>query len=127
MDSFYDVFAMRKSRREFLQAAALTGVGLALADQSRALLDQSANDKVNFASIGVGGKGDSDTADAARLGNLVAICDVDDNTLAAASKKYPNAKVYNDFRKMLNEMGKSIDAVTVSTPDHADVATVRPQ
>lgn len=113
---------MRQSRREFLQTTALTGVGLALADETLALRGTSANDTVNFACIGVGGKGDSDTADAARLGNIVAICDVDENTLAAASKKYPNAKVYTDFRKMLDEIGKSIDAVTVSTPDHVHAA-----
>ena len=49
---------------------------------------------------------------------MVAICDVDENQLAAASRRFPKAKKYTDFRKMLDEMGKSIDAVTVSTPDH---------
>ena len=51
---------------------------------------------------------------------MVAICDVDDNTLnTAASNRFPKAKKFNDFRKMLDEMEKSIDAVTVSTPDHS--------
>jgi predicted dehydrogenase len=109
--------SFQSNRREFLKGAALTGLGLTLGDAAWAQ-DKSANERVNFGCIGVGGKGDSDTADAARLGNLVAICDVDDDTLAKAAKKYPNAKVYNDYRKMLDEMGKSIDAVTVSTPDH---------
>ena len=48
----------------------------------------------------------------------MAICDVDERILAAAAKKYPKAKTYVDFRKMLAEMEKSIDAVMVSTPDH---------
>ena len=49
----------------------------------------------------------------------MAICDIDDNTLdKAATKSFPNAAKYNDFRKMLDEIGKNIDAVTVSTPDH---------
>jgi predicted dehydrogenase len=82
----------------------------------------SANGKIAFACIGVGGKGESDTADAARLGEVVAICDIDSNTLAAAQKRYPNAKPYSDFRKLLTEMEKSIDAVTVSTPDHCHAA-----
>ena len=49
---------------------------------------------------------------------MVAICDVDENNLNAAAASFPKAKKYYDFRKMLDEMGKSIDAVTVSTPDH---------
>ena len=49
---------------------------------------------------------------------MVAICDVDEGTLNAGKKRYPKAKTFTDFRKMLDEMGKSIDAVTVSTPDH---------
>jgi len=106
---------MNQTRREFLKASALTGAGIWLAE-SRAKC--SPNDTVNFACIGVGGKGGSDTADAARLGNLVAICDVDENTLRSAGVKYPMAKQFTDYRKMLDEMGKSIDAVTVSTPDH---------
>ena len=57
--------------------------------------------------------------DAANHGDMVAICDIDDNYLDAAGRDYPKAKRYNDFRKMLDEMGKTIDAVTVSTPDHA--------
>jgi predicted dehydrogenase len=80
---------------------------------------QEPTDRVAFGCIGVGGKGDSDTADAARLGRVVAICDVDENILAKAQLKYPDAKPYTDYRRMLDEMGKSIEAVTVSTPDHS--------
>src|SRR5262249_2166408 len=47
-----------------------------------------------------------------------AICDIDNRTLNARARSFPKAKKYNDFRKMLEELGKSIDAVTVSTPDH---------
>jgi predicted dehydrogenase len=50
---------------------------------------------------------------------MVAICDVDEKTLnAAGEKKFPKAKRYTDFRRMFDEMGGRIDAVTVSTPDH---------
>jgi len=109
--------AAHSSRRDFLKGAALTGVGVWVADAAWAQ-DKSPNEKVNFACIGLGGKGDSDTADAARYGNVVAICDVDEGTLNKSAAKYPNARKYTDFRKMLDEMDKSIDAVTVSTPDH---------
>ena len=50
---------------------------------------------------------------------MVAICDVDENKLERRRPaRFPKAKRFTDFRKMLDEMGKSIDAVTVSTPDH---------
>jgi predicted dehydrogenase len=79
---------------------------------------QNVGDKLNVAAIGCGGKGTSDIDGVAKTGqNIVALCDVDDNTLGKAKEKYPGAKTYNDFRKML-EMQKDIDAVTVSTPDH---------
>ena len=106
------------SRREFLKGAAYTGIGILIADRSLAAGFQTPNEKINFACIGVGGKGDSDTADAARFGNVVAICDVDETTLNAAAVKYPGAKKYSDYRIMLDEMERQIDAVTVSTPDH---------
>ncbi|HYE32189.1 MAG TPA: Gfo/Idh/MocA family oxidoreductase [Methylomirabilota bacterium] len=82
-----------------------------------------ANDRINVGCIGVGGKGSSDTDDAARCGgNIVALCDVDENVLKQKAQKYPQAKLYRDFRKMIDEMEKSIDAVTVSTPDHTHAA-----
>ncbi len=105
------------SRRDFLRSAAFSGIAIWVGKDARAN-PRSPIEQVNFACIGVGGKGDSDTADAARLGNVVAICDVDENTLNRAAAKYPNAKKFTDFRKMLDSVGKEIDAVTVSTPDH---------
>lgn len=78
-----------------------------------------ANDKINIACIGVGGKGDSDSRDAAACGgNIIALCDVSQSTLDKKAEKFPNAKKFQDYRKLLDQMGKDIDAVTVSTPDH---------
>ncbi|REK07465.1 MAG: gfo/Idh/MocA family oxidoreductase [Planctomycetota bacterium] len=110
-------------RRRFLQATALTGVGVFVADASAAPASKSANEQLRFACIGVGGKGRSDSADALRHGDVVAICDVDDNTLAkAGDKSFPKAARYSDFRKMLDEVGKNVDGVTVSIPDHMHAA-----
>jgi predicted dehydrogenase len=105
------------SRRDLLKTGALAGISIWVRRDALAQ-GQSPNARINFAAIGVGGKGESDTADAAKHGNLVAICDIDENTLNKAAAKYPNAKKYADFRKMLAELSGSIDAVTVSTPDH---------
>ncbi|MBI3880409.1 MAG: Gfo/Idh/MocA family oxidoreductase [Verrucomicrobia bacterium] len=79
----------------------------------------SPNSKVNLAAIAAGGKGGTDIAGLHDGGanNVVALCDVDKNTLDAALQKYPGAKVYQDYRVML-EKEKNIDAVNVSTPDH---------
>ena len=78
-----------------------------------------ANDAIRVACIGVGGKGDSDSSNAAECGGeIVAICDVDSTSLDKKGTQFPKAKKFRDYRKMLDEIGKDIDAVTVSTPDH---------
>ena len=106
-------------RRRFLKSPALTGVGVFVSGKAVAEDAKSPNERIRFACIGVGGKGGSDSRDAKSHGDVVAICDIDDNTLAkAATRFFPKAAKYNDFRKMLDEMGANIDAVTVSTPDH---------
>ncbi len=106
------------NRRSFLRNASVTAAGFWVAGGLSAQAGESPNERLGMASIGIGGKGDSDSRDAAKHGDMVAICDVDKNRLAAALKRFPGAKGYTDYRKMLDEMGKSIDAVTVSTPDH---------
>lgn len=114
------------NRRQFLSRAslALGATTLAFPYVGNVL---GANDRINVACIGVGGKGDSDSNDAGSCGgNIVAICDVDKNTLESKAKRYPKAKQYRDYRKLLEEMGSEIDAVTVSTPDHNHgVAAIR--
>lgn len=105
-------------RRHFLKQTGLGAGGLLLGAPA-IVRGQNLNSRINVACIGVGGKGDSDVNDAAKCGgNIVALCDVDGRTLNKKGVQYPEAKKYVDFRKMLEEMDKSIDAVTVSTPDH---------
>jgi hypothetical protein len=72
---------------------------------------------LNIAFIGAMGKGESDT-NCCDTENIVALCDVDSERCAKQLQKYAGAKFYQDFRKMFDEMGKSIDAVDVATPDH---------
>jgi predicted dehydrogenase len=108
------------SRRDFLRASAITAAATIAFPHIVSAQVRGANDKIRVACIGVGGKGDSDVDQvASRPGaEIVALCDVDENTLNRKAQKHPKAKLYRDFRKMLEEMDKSIDAVTVSTPDH---------
>ena len=109
----------RSSRRSFIKGLAVTGGGLVL---PRVFWAQEGGEapgkKLGIAAIGCGGKGESDLAEASRGNDVVALCDVDAQTLARAAAKFPGAKTFSDFRKMLDEV-KEIDAVTVSTPDHA--------
>ena len=109
----------RKNRRRFLQSSAAAGMGYWVAGGVQAAPSTSALEEINFACIGVMGKGQSDSNDAARHGNVVAICDIDDNNLGKAAAKWPKAKKFNDYRKMFDEVADSFDAVTVSTPDHS--------
>lgn len=112
----------RMSRRKFLRqttaCAAVTAAANVMIVPSWAV---SPNEKLNIAVIGVAGRG------AANLGgvaseNIVALCDVDKNSLDGAAKRFPQAKLYSDFRKMLPEVAPQIDAVVVSTPDHTHAA-----
>lgn len=78
------------------------------------------SDKLVIAAIGAGGKGEDDINHFFKSGKaeIAVLCDVDDRQSANSRKKFPNAKYYKDFREMLDKEGKSIDACSVSTPDH---------
>ncbi len=74
------------------------------------------SEKMNIAGVGVGGMGAGNLAQL-ESENIVALCDVDLDYAAHTIKKYPKAKVYVDFREMLDRQ-KDIDGVVVATPDH---------
>jgi predicted dehydrogenase len=108
-------------RREVLAATA-AGLGFWVSGTPAEEKAKSPLDKIRWACIGVQGKGSSDTAAAAKSGDLVAICDVDETRLGLSALLYPKAAKFADFRVLLDKLGKSIDAVTVSTPDHTHAA-----
>jgi predicted dehydrogenase len=74
------------------------------------------SEKVNIAGIGVGGMGAANLRALASQ-NIVALSDVDHDYAAKTFKEYPNAKLYTDYREML-EKQKDIEAVLIATPDH---------
>jgi predicted dehydrogenase len=109
------------SRRDFLRNAAYSGAGLIILSNSRLVRGTEANSKLNIAGVGVGGRGAADVNGAASE-NIVALCDVDEKHAAQTFARYPEAKRYKDFRRMLDKMHNKIDAVVIGTPDHTHAA-----
>jgi predicted dehydrogenase len=119
----------KTTRRFFLGSSALAGAGLWLSgcaqqkaggpvvEVHRVKGKYKANEKLNIAGVGCGGKGSSDIIKCQKE-NVIGLCDVDFNMMADAIKKFPNARKYHDYRVMYDELGNQIDAITCSTPDH---------
>lgn len=115
-------------RRDFLAGSVAVAAALAASKvtsaaprpATRATRRSGPNGKVQVMCFGVGGMGASDMGQVAShpLVEIVGLCDVDANNLEAASKKFPGAKKFADYREALSAMGSTVDAVTVSTPDH---------
>jgi predicted dehydrogenase len=109
------------SRRRFIKYTAATATILGVAPAF--LRGQNLNSRINVAVIGAGGKGSSDSSETAKVGgNIVGLCDVDLKTLDREGAKYSQARRFQDYRKMLDQMEKEIDAVIVATPDHVHAA-----
>ena len=108
----------RPTRRRFLRTtAALAGAAAVPMIVPRSAF--GASERVRVAAIGAGGKGAEDIEKTAKAGGEIAfLCDVDRSRAAGTLEKFPKAKVYQDFRQMLEKEAKNIDAVIVSTPDH---------
>lgn len=109
-------------KREFLKKSTLLVTSTALMPSFLMALNKNSvlNKRLRTAHIGVGNMGAEDLRDISSHAkvDVVALCDVDSNNLAAAKKLHPQAKTFTDYRTMLNEMDGEIDAVIVSTPDH---------
>lgn len=111
------------SRRKFIRNAALAAAGFYIVPRhvlGRGFVAPS--DKLQIAGIGAGGKGESDIAYFYQTGkaDIAFLCDVDERQLTKTKsrEKYPKAKIYTDYREMLEKEHKNIDAVSVSIPDH---------
>jgi len=131
--------------RRTARGAAGGVAGFLILENSASARSTRANDRIHVALIGVGGRGRWFVGTIPRMENVVAICDVDDRKFGETFKKWAelasrfassphdwernaagrfqllgpgSVKTFHDFRKMLDQMGKSIDAVIVATPDH---------
>ena len=104
-------------RREFLKTAASLSPLLMLPRHRLAGADTPpASSKLNIAGIGVGGIGAANLQNL-ESENIVALCDVDPNYAAKTIARYPHARIWTDYREML-EKQKDLDAVMIATPDH---------
>jgi predicted dehydrogenase len=109
------------SRRDFLQAALAAGTAIPFANlptfarAAEAPKRKSPNEKLNFACIGVGGRGHDNVMGVASE-NIAVLCDIDEARLAKASSEFPKAKTYADYRRVFDHT--DLDGVVVATPDH---------
>jgi predicted dehydrogenase len=128
------------NRRDFIKQGGLYAGALWVVGSGSNVLGARANEKLNVAFIGVGGKGASDISGVAGEKakrdpqtrkvvsktfdgeNVAFLCDIDDSQIDARLKDFPKAQRYNDYRKLFDEQAKSMDAVVVSTPDHHHAA-----
>ena len=133
------------TRRNFLSGLATGAAGFFILKDSRSVRGVPANEKINVALVGVGGRGTWFVNTIPRMENVVALCDVNEQKITQAFASWAKladrfkasshqwersaaptfrrladekVPVFDDFRKMLDKMDKQVDAVVVSTPDH---------
>ena len=106
------------NKREFIKKSSVGALGIMLAPSI--LKAGFPKDKLRTAHIGVGNMGMEDlkAVSSHEAVEVIALCDVEDMNLSAAHNMHPVARIFFDYRVMLEEMGDEIDAVIVSTPDH---------
>jgi len=110
-------------RRDFLISSSSIAASILATNAKGYARILGANDRLDIGAIGVGGRGAGDL-DAVSSENIVALCDAQTNTLDGAASRFPNAKKYFDYRKLLEQT--KLDAVVIGTPDHHHApATVR--
>ncbi len=106
------------SRRAFLKAA--TALTLGSPCITRELIARPPNSILRHASFGAGGMAWADLTEIAKSRNVevVAVAEVDRAHTTAVKKDFPAARIYDDWRVLLDREGRSLDSVNVSTPDH---------
>ncbi len=106
------------NRRAAAKSTALAGACLIHGASNMKVLGQDTpNEKLNLACIGVGGRGAANVNGVSSQ-NLVAFVDVDEKRAAGSYSKFPNVRRFTDYRRMFDELGSQLDGVVISTPDH---------
>src|SRR5436190_23499362 len=106
------------NRRSFLQT--LGAATLAAPFVSRTAMGVSPNEVLRHASLGASGQAWADILEFAKFKEfqLVAVAEVDLTRTAELRKRFPQTRIYQDWRELLDKEAKRIDSVNVSTPDH---------
>lgn len=107
-------------RRQVLGAIAAGAAGAGVWSAAATAQDtRSANDRLNLAFVGVGGRGRANLDALAKLGeNVVALCDVDQKRAGNAFQQHAKAERFEDYRRLLDKLGSRLDGIVISTPDH---------
>jgi predicted dehydrogenase len=110
------------SRRSFLKT--VSAAAIAAPFVTRGLMAASPNGMLRHVSFGTSGMAlaDLNAITASKFVKLVAVADVDLNRAEAIKKKFPDVKVYQDWRELLDKEHKNFDSANVSTPDHMHAA-----
>lgn len=110
--------SQQSTRRSFLKQAAIGAIGAPAF--IRGLRAASPNETVRHASFGAAGMANADLSQLAKHPNvkLVCVADVDLGKAEALKQRFPELRIYQDWRKMLDAESKNLDSVNVSTPDH---------
>ncbi len=106
------------SRRSFLKALGFAAAGAPFV--TRGLMAQSPNSVLRHASFGASNQAWEDLSSIASCPGveIVAVCDVDLTHTADVRNRFPQARIYQDWRELLDKEAKNIDSVNVSVPDH---------
>ena len=108
------------TRREVLKKAAAVSAAATLTIVPRHVLGGEGfvapSEKMNIAGVGLGDMGPANLKNL-ESENIVALCDVDPRHAATTIQRYSSAKLYTDYRDLL-ERQKDIDGLVIATPDH---------
>ncbi len=107
------------NRRLFLRTTALGTTGLVILRDAASAQGTKANDKLALAHIGCGGRGAELLGGFSSQERTVALCDVNESRAEKMLRMFPDLPKFQDYRVMIEKMGKEIDAVVVATPDHS--------
>jgi predicted dehydrogenase len=109
----------RVNRRHFLRASAALGTGSFFVNPGAAQERQPpASERVRIGIVGVAGQGAYNLNEIANtnLAEIVALCDVDANRAGPARQRFPNARFYEDYRRMMDQ--QDLQGILIATPDH---------
>ncbi|GMV92607.1 MAG: dehydrogenase [Candidatus Hydrogenedentota bacterium] len=111
------------TRRDFLATtAAITAFSIVPRSALAASGEPAPSDKLNLGCVGVGGMQGLNDTRSVSTENIYALCDVDEAFLQQAAELFPKAKLYRDYREMLDKEHKNLDGITITIPDHMHAA-----